>query len=539
MARIGYWHCVGLCGLAAFSFGVTAQEQPSGDSAPKWGPHIDAEAKLGSRRDLGELDLFMPISQDANTLIFTDLRGRLDNNSSNEGNLGFGMRHMQPDGWNIGAYGYFDHRRTGLGGTFDQGTLGAEALGQDWDFRVNYYIPIGTRVRNLGPVSAAAISGASIQVTTTTQEERALGGYDVEAGWRVPLFDVDNHNQLRLYGGGYWFGDDVLKVTGSRVRAEFAMAQVQGLWKGAELLMGAEAQKDGTRGGQTFLSLRLRIPFGSGSEQSRQLDWQERRMTAPIVRDVDIVSQTRVASTQVETATTTGGQAITALSSTTTTTTAALQSALNTAGSNSTVILSGTFNTTAQINMSSGQTIIGAGSLAVRTASGHTATLTAPGATIAAVGNSALSAVVMANNATLSGMTITNPYNAGSGNAVYAQGMTGVTITNNVLSAGGTSGAYIIDALSSANAVISGNTITATSSGAASAIGIRATSANNLTVTGNNFSLTGTTKYVVAGNNFTVFNTAASSGNTTNSGVCFFPGGAPTGSVGFSTITCP
>lgn len=145
----------------------------------------------------------------------------------------------------------------------------------------------------------------------------------------------------------------------------------------------------------------------------------------------------------------------------------------------------------------------------------------------------------MANNATLIGMTVTNGYSVGSSNAVNAQGMTGVTIRNSTLSATGTSGSYTLDAVSSTNMVVSGNTIAATSSGGASGIGIRTQSANNLTIVGNTFNMTGAIQYVVAGNNFTVFNTAASTGNVTNSGTCIFIGGAPTGSVGFSTISCP
>ena len=274
----------------------------------------------------------------------------------------------------------------------------------------------------------------------------------------------------------------------------------------------------------------------SRKERPRPLNWQERRMTTPVVRDVDIVTETRVtASTPavVETATSATGQTITVLDSATTTG-AALPGAVTAAGANTAVILSGTFNTTAVVAMQSGQSLL-AGSVAVKSASGHTATLT----TSAAIAtNSVAVALLMANNATLDGLTVSNTYNVASGNAVSVQGVTGATIRNNTLSAGGSNGSYTVDALSSVNLVVSGNTIAATSSGAPSAIGIRALGANNLSIVGNTFNMSGTTQYVVAGSNTTVFNTAASTGNATNSGSCYFVG-APTGSVGFSTITCP
>lgn len=543
MAGIKVWRGIGLCGLAALSFGAVAEEQPqaqpSGDLGPKWGPHIDFEAKPGSKRSLGEADLLLPIAQDARTLVFSSLRGRFDDNSSLEGNLGLGVRRMLESGWNLGVYAYFDRRRSDTGNFFNQGTLGVEALGRDWDFRANGYLPIGTRVRDLGETSSAALSGAALQVTSTTREERALKGFDAEMGWRAPLFDSEAARQLRLYLGGYRFNDDVIKVVGPRVRAELAMEDLPWFGKGTKLFLGAEAQDDSARGSQTFLSLRLRIPLGKESSRPSTLNAQERRMAAPVMRDVDIVTQSRVSSTLTEAATqTSGGQALTVVDSATTTTAAALNTALTNAGA-STVVLSGTFSTNARINMAVGQTLIGSGSLTVRSASGRTATVSLPSATIAATANSTLNALAMANNATLIGMTVTNGYSAGSGNAVVAQGMTGVTIRNSTLTATGTNGAYTLDARTTTNAVIVGNTITANPS-ALGASGIWAQSANNITIADNTITTTVTPsvdKYAISGNEWTVF-AAGSTGNVAVGGTCAFSA-APTGSVGFSTISCP
>lgn len=496
-----------------------------------WAAHIDLEAKLGNKRSLGEAGMFVPITQNSHRLVFTDLRGRFDDNSSHEFNLGLGLRHMREDGWNLGLYGYLDQRRSEKGYDYNQATLGVEALGRDWDFRANGYSPLGTRVHDSGSVSSAAISGTSVLITTGTGEEHALPGFDAEAGWRAPLFDSEANRQLRLYVGGYHFSDSGLTVEGPRLRAELTMGTLSWFGGNTSLFLGAEAQHDDARGSQYFVSARLRVPL-SGKGEKTYLTTQQRRMTAPVVRDVDIMTQNRVA-TLVETATTTGGQAITALDSATTTG-AALPGAVTAAGANTAVILSGTFNTTAIVSMQSGQSLL-AGTVAVQSASGHTATLTTS-ATIAT--SSASVTVLMANNATLGGLTVNNTYNVASANAVRAQGVTGATISNNTLSAGGSSGSYTVDALNSVNLVVSGNTIAATSTGASSAIGIRALGANNLSIAGNTLNMSGTTQYVVAGSNTTVFNTAASTGNVTNSGSCFFVG-APTGSVEFSTITCP
>ncbi|HEX5393683.1 MAG TPA: inverse autotransporter beta domain-containing protein, partial [Rhodocyclaceae bacterium] len=130
-------------GLALFAVSSIARAEFSTSLEPKWGTHIDVEAKPGSKRTLGEADLFLPLAQDARTLVFGNLRTRFDNKNGYEGNLGVGVRRMVEDGWNLGAYGYWDHRRSSNGNFFDQATLGAEALGRDWEFRANGYVPVG------------------------------------------------------------------------------------------------------------------------------------------------------------------------------------------------------------------------------------------------------------------------------------------------------------------------------------------------------------------------------------------------------------
>lgn len=543
MTAIRYWQGLGLCGLAAIAFGAMA------DDGPKWGPHIDLEAKPGSKRSLGEADLFLPVSQDDRTLVFANLRGRFDDNSSREGNLGLGVRQMRDGGWNLGAYGYFDRRRSTTGNYFNQGTLGVEALGRNWDFRANGYLPVGTRVRTLGTtggVSTAALSGAAIQVTTSaisTQEERALKGFDAEVGWRAPVFDSEAARQLRLYLGGYRFSDDVMTVEGPRVRAEMTMDDLNWFGKGTSLFLGLEAQNDGTRGHQNFLSLRLRIPLGKESARSRPLNAQERRMAAPVMRDVDVVTQDRsFVSTPalVETATqTAGGQTLTVLNSATTSG-AALPGAVTAAGGNSTVILSGSFttnsNATGVVTLQAGQTLMGAGTLTVTTPSGRTATLATPGATITGNVGGSNYTVVMANNSTLTGLTINNTDNTGNNaQAVKVNGVSGAWIINNTINAtqtgGGGATAHGVDVVGgSSNITVSGNTITASLAGAGvgMALGIQV-NGSSAVVTGNTVSASG------GFNNYhTVLSTAnvlaGSNGNTVIAGSCLI-GVAGTGTT--------
>lgn len=230
--------------------------------AAKWGSYIDLEGKVGSKRNIGEANIFVPLAQDARSLFFANVRARFDDGHDNEGSLGLGARRMLDNGWNVGAYGFVDHRRTQYDNTFNQTTFGFEALGRDVDLRANVYTPFGTDARMLSSSETGTISGDSLFVTSTTQEERALPGFDVEAGWRLPLFDAEDTRQARVYLAGYRFSDDGLEVRGTRVRAEYMLAAFGGAWKGMQLTLGAEYQDDNARGDQSFIGARLRIPLG-------------------------------------------------------------------------------------------------------------------------------------------------------------------------------------------------------------------------------------------------------------------------------------
>lgn len=457
--------------------------------------------------------------------------------------------------------------------------MGAEALGRDWDMRINGYLPIGDKTKSLPSTSSAFLSGASVQVSTAFREEQALKGFDVEAGWRTPLFEADSLNQLRLYAGGFYFSEDALRVSGPRLRAEFAISQIPGWWAGSEFFVNAETQHDNERGGQSFLGLRLRIPFGSKVERLHQLSLQERRMTAPVMRDVDIMSQSRVSSTLLETATTTAnGQALTVINSGTTNG-AALPGAVAAAGANSTVVLTGTYNTTASTTLQPGQALMGAGNVAVRTPSGHTAVLNTPGATINGdiAGGGAVATVVMASNSAVNGMTIThlNSTNAAA-TAIRAAGVSNVQITNNTISA--SSGGLALAAQGvllfggTTNATVSNNTIDiTTSTSTQNLVGINASPGGfgTVTISDNTINITGTANFkagigtaggvpggtiaTITGNTLDVtgggannavhiINTAITSGSTGNvrvNGVCSYQAGS-TGTIGFTDgTTCP
>lgn len=524
-----------------------AQSPKAGDAAPKWGPHIDFEVKPGTKRSLGEADLFVPLAQDERTLYFGNLRGRFDDRESREGNLGAGVRRMYEGGWNFGAYGYYDRRRSSTGNYFNQVTLGGEALGRDWDFRGNIYLPQGDRIRNLGTTGGgapfAAISGSTVQIITpgsTTSEERALKGHDVEIGWRLPVFDPDNRRQLRLYAGGFRFSDNVVEVSGPRVRLEHTAAELSGLWEGAQLVVSAEVQNDNARGDQAFLGVRLRVPLGNTSKAPR-LTAQERRMTAAVMRDVDIVTQSRVSAATpqvVETATTAGGQTVVVLTGAGT---PDLPAAITAAGMHSTVILTGTFSSTAVTFLQTGQTVMGAGALTLTSPSGRTAVLNTPAATINASTASNEMVFYMNSGTTLRGLTINN---TGTGNisGVFAEGWSNTTIANNTITATSTNGGFaraLYSGSGANNTTITGNTLIANSPGGvanAYGAGISSMIFSNNTVAA--YGSGGANDLAVNLNFFFVL--PGSTGNIRVNGICQQASNFGGSSIGFTDgSTCP
>ena len=541
-----------VAGLVASVFFISTAalaEEPG----PKWGAFLDIEGKVGTKRKLGEVTLFAPLWQDEATMLFGDLRFKIDDQNSHEGNFGLGLRRMMADGWIAGLYGFFDRRHSPNDNMFNQLTFGAEVLGTNFDFRANTYWPVGSTVQAVGQptqgASTAAVSGGTLQVTTPAMLQRfeyALRGFDAEAGVRVPILPAEGPYQLRFYAGGFRFDEPTgvaSVVAGPRLRLEFTVYDVPGLWNGTRFTVGAEWQTDDVRGSQFFAGLRLRVPLQAEPNRATRT-LQERRMTDPIVRDVDIVANTQtvqLAPSITEQAFTATGGTITGISSATTTG-AALPGAVAAAGSNSFVVLQGTFGTgSTSVVMQGGQTLMGGGSVTLSTASGRIVTATLPGATISGTGTGGIGVVQVTDSTTLSGLTIVAASSSGSG--VRGVGMndtaTNATITNNTITVTqtGANAAVGLSFGADNSATVSGNTITVTVPTGQTATALGSSGAGSFTIAGNTLSASGgTTNRAVrtSGNTFT-----NSTGNVRAAGVCS-NGGGNTGSIGFTDgTTCP
>jgi hypothetical protein len=439
----------------------------------KWGAHLDFEGRWGNARSLGDAGLFAPLWQNQTALLFTDIRGRFDSQDGREGNFGLGYRQMLANGWNLGVYGYYDLRRSEFGNTFNQATLGVEALSADWDLRANVYAPFGTGNKQIGVAGGGNpfvdFANGTIQIVTPGSYqlvERALTGFDGEIGWRAPVFDVEALTQVRLYGGGFYFdgGGVTRDIAGPRGRIEFSIDDVAGA-SGARLTLGAEVQYDDVRGTQGFALARVRVPL-QAEKTAPRLSAQERRMTERVVRDVDIVTGTGRGAQKAEireaAVNTWNNQTVTDVAQVSPTSIVDLQAQLDALGAGSIVILNGAPVVFGRTTVKPGQTLIGGGTtLELRGALTDTAVdFRAPGA----AGN-------------LSGATFSNPVVELAAGSVVG----GLTIGNS-----GTIGSpnHAIQAVNADGAVVFGNTImTAANTGH----GIYVFNSGDVTVSGNVF----------------------------------------------------
>ena len=187
------------------------------------------------------------------------------------------------------------------------------------------------------------------------------------------MFAAEEDRELRLYGGGYWFdAADSKEVAGPRLRMELRLYDLTEDLPGSRLTLSGKCSMTG-RVAPRILWLPLRLPL-QAEESDRRLTAQERRMTDPVVRDVDIVTQ----AARVEEAVTMDGQAIDQVRQLSGST---LQAQLNSAPAGTLLLLNGNATVSAPVTLAAGQVVRGGGATLTLTgaSSGRTVQYVIPG----------------------------------------------------------------------------------------------------------------------------------------------------------------
>ncbi|MCB9952822.1 MAG: right-handed parallel beta-helix repeat-containing protein [Planctomycetaceae bacterium] len=256
-------------------------------------PFINFQFKPGDARVLTDGRAFLPLFQDEGSLLFADIRGQIDDRSAAEGNWGLGYRTYTPTEWIFGFYGYYDLLHSRFGNNFNQGTVGVELMSLNWDFRVNgYFAETSTKA------AGANVSARTGNIVVSNLGEKAYSGMDFETGYRLKAWGENDRVELRWFVGGYYFdagGAGYKAMVGPRTRLELRMYDLDLFGFQSRLEGGAEFSHDRVRDEQVFGFVRLRVPLG-GPRRDR-LNPLRRRMLDLPVRDMDVVSNRQVSST--------------------------------------------------------------------------------------------------------------------------------------------------------------------------------------------------------------------------------------------------
>jgi hypothetical protein len=242
--------------------------------------HFDLRYKLGNKRQITSPELFVPLQQDNNSVLFADIRAMFDADNNKEGNLGLGYRQLEQD-YIWGVYSFFDRRKSENDLYHSQATLGAEWLTENWDFRVNAYAPL-TDEKTLsgfggGPTSLELQGNNVLQIGGGSAVEKSMRGFDAEVGYQfLP--------GLRAFAGGYAFrASGVPDIDGFRGRMQYDVNDY--------VRLGLEYQRDNVRGENRYAEIRVRIPFGAAAKD--ELKGLRKRLGEPVVRDIDIVTSVK------------------------------------------------------------------------------------------------------------------------------------------------------------------------------------------------------------------------------------------------------
>ncbi|WP_236254508.1 inverse autotransporter beta domain-containing protein [Mucisphaera calidilacus] len=268
-----------------------------------WDLILDIEGRFSTGRNIGQGDLFVPLTQLRDQLVFADFRFRYDDDASQEYNLGVGYRRLLGDKVILGGYGYFDHLISGNDNGFNQLTFGAEALLEHFEFRGNLYLPEDDE-KGFGPSFASGqLLGGTLSYNTNQQVEKPLPGFDLEAGVRSPVREID----AWIYAGYFRFDDSGFEtVAGPQVRAQWNI-DTDAILPNSTLSTGVRWAEDDVRGSRTYFTIGIRFPLGFGGRPGGVTtplpDWQPDRMVRRVERDIDIVTGARAAVVSSEPAT--------------------------------------------------------------------------------------------------------------------------------------------------------------------------------------------------------------------------------------------
>lgn len=278
-----------LCCVTTLSDPAQAQQQDAALEPLKL--RVEGRIKAGTKRSILETKIWAPIQQDFTSVTYADMRFSGDNNDNFEGNIGAGYRWLLDNETMLGGNLWFDRRRTERDAFFNQFTFGGEVIKQNYDVRMNAYVPITGAQTHATPVvgnnTTPYLADTGIYYDGLGRlVEKPQYGFDIEAGYQLPFLH-DHVDSFRVYAGAYDFrANNTKATTGGRVRAAVDITP--------NINVGTRFQYDGSRGSQAFAEMTIRFPFDA--KRSFRQHGLRARMDESPARDIDIVTAARQVS---------------------------------------------------------------------------------------------------------------------------------------------------------------------------------------------------------------------------------------------------
>lgn len=431
-----------------------------------WGGGVLGQGPVQDRSIL-PVEMF-PFFRMDESLYFTDLRFFPTVEGTFGGNVGLGYRYYSQS-WDrvFGISGWYDADGT-RDDYFQQLGLSLETYAGPFDFRTNFYLPIGQtdRQNSLGLLNnSTRFVGNNVAYDQIESFTAAMRGLDMEAGVPIPGQFARAH-AMRVYGGWYYFADDQGdNILGGSARIQATLAY--------GLDTSVQITNDNFYNTRAFFSLQwtfgpLRRSDSSGATTVDRLGEHvtrnytvlapTRTRVDPDIIAVDPQTGTPYTFAHVDSAAAAGGNGT--VNSPFQTIAAAQAASDDIIFVHANSVFTGS---AAAITMSSGQSILGDGAGITHTIAvpqlGSIALPHASASTSLPILESATSnAVVLASNTILSGFTVTNP----AANGIYGNGVSDALIANVTVNHAGADGIHLIN---SANTIDIANTTIANSAG--------------------------------------------------------------------------
>ena len=264
-----------------FSFNLIAKEKFRA-------PRINLQ---GNSEDgfTGQTSVLFPLKSRDDSIIYTDFRSRISNDTASEWNLGLGYRKKyQYNGeQRIGGVYLYKDRREEFNKKWDMITIGGEVLTESFDIRLNGYLTGNEKIT--APYNDTVVVSDN-KIIYQKGYYKSMDGIDFEMGKRF-INNKGLFNNIGVYLKLYTF---FAQGTDNIYGKEININKLVGNREKTNYKFGIEWQQDNVRGSNLNAKFSVSIPFGKSEENKNETNLKnkkilESRMTDQPHRDIDIV----------------------------------------------------------------------------------------------------------------------------------------------------------------------------------------------------------------------------------------------------------